>query len=136
MKRAIVLAAGCLVLFAALCADAREGQAGPGSVPRVAYTNPISQSAVDISDGKAVVFAWAMLPIPGGTRDSYRFVLHKGDGYDMIFEKVMDPQTFSIEVPAGKFEAGMKYWWYVRQRDARTMEWSQYDTWYFKVVKK
>jgi hypothetical protein len=62
-------------------------------------------------------------------------VLHKGSGYDLVAEQTIDARTFSAEVPAEKFEDGGEYWWYVKQRDARTLGWSQYDIWYFKVVK-
>lgn len=137
LRTGTILAVICAVLIVPSSVFGRAGIAdGPGSVPRVVYIKPFSQSTVDISDGKAVVLSWAMLPIPSGTRDSFRFVLYKGPGYGFIMSKTVDDRTFSVEVPAEKLEPGAQYWWYVKQRDARTMAWSEYDIWYFKVVKK
>jgi len=136
MRKLIASAIIVLVSFVSFSIEAREGGMSPASVPRVVYSTPGSQTTVDVSGGRPVVFSWAMLPIPGGTRDSYRLVVHKGSGYNVVFSKVIDDRTFSIEVPAEKFENGAGYWWYVRQRDARTMIWSEYDVWYFKVTKK
>jgi hypothetical protein len=136
LMRRIAIIAVSLILLASFAAECREGGQGSNSVPRVIYIKPYSQSMVDVSDGKPVVFEWAMLPIPSGTRFSYRFVLHKGSGYNLVHEEVVDPRTFSVQLPAEKFEPGAEYWWYVKQRDARTMVWSQYDIWYFRVLKK
>ncbi|MDP3792102.1 MAG: hypothetical protein Q8R38_08695 [Candidatus Omnitrophota bacterium] len=136
MKKACALFVIGSILLIPLIAESRMGGAGPGSVPRVAYVKPQDQSVVDISDGKGVVFEWAMLPIPSGNRDSYRIVVHKGDGYDVVVDQVIDPRTFSIAVPADKFENGVTYWWYVKQRDGKTLMWSQHDIWYFEVAKR
>ena len=138
MKKISVAAVICCILFISFTAECRMGGGGPGSVPRVAYTRPQSQSTVDLSGQKSLIFEWMSMPIPGGGRDSYRFVLHRGSGYDVIADKVLDPGIFLTEVPSEKFEDGVTYWWCVKQRDGKTLEWSQYDIWYFKVerVKK
>lgn len=133
----VINSAGCaisLILLFAATAECKIGM-GPGSVPRVAYLRPADESTVDISGQKSIIFKWGQVPIPSGNRDSYRFVVRKGDGYDTVANQVIDPRTFFAQIPADKFETGQTYCWYVRQRDARTLEWSQYDIWYFKVVK-
>jgi hypothetical protein len=136
VKNIGILAIAFFVLMFPFRAECRMGGGGPGSVPRVVYARPENQSIVDISVNKSIVFEWQMVPIPDCGRDSYKFVLHKGEGYDVIVDRVLDSRTFSVEVPADKFEDGAKYWWYVKQRSERAFEWSQYDIWYFKVVKK
>lgn len=136
MNRAFILSILGFLLLIPLAAEGRMGRGeGPGSVPRVVYMKPADQSTVDITGKKGVVFEWARVPIPSNGRASYRLVLHKGSGYDLVYEENLDPRTFSVEVPADKFENGMKYWWYVKQRDDTTMEWSEYDIWYFSAVK-
>lgn len=136
MNRAHILIIIGFVLFIPFTAEGRIGGTGQGSVPRVVYMKPQSQSMVDLSGGKGIIFEWARVPIPSDGRDSYRLVVHKGYGYDVVVDEVLDSRTFSVEVPADKFENGMVYWWYVKQRDARTLMWSQRDIWYFKAVKK
>ena len=136
MKKTGIIAVTFFVLLISSIAECIMGGVGPGSVPRVVYTRPSDQSTVDVSGNKSIIFEWKQVPIPSGRRDSYKFVLNKGEGYNVVVDQVLDPGTFSIEVPAEKLEDGMAYWWYVKQRDGRTLEWSQYDIWYFKVVKK
>ncbi len=107
-----------------------------GSVPKVAYTEPADGSVLDLTGKDKVIFAWRMVPIPSGNRETYKFVLFKGDGYLEVSSQLIGPRTFVAEVPADKFEPGASYRWYVKQRDARTLVWSQYDNWYFEVVRK
>ena len=107
-----------------------------GSVPKVVYTNPADGSVLDVAEKGSVEFKWQMVPIPSGNREAYKFVLFKGDGYLEVSSQTIDARIFSAEVPADKFESGASYRWYVKQRDAKTMVWSQYDSWYFEVVKK
>lgn len=136
MNKARILSIVGFLLIIPLAAEGRMGLgSGSGSVPRVVYEKPQSQSVIDVSGNKGIVFEWARVPIPSNGRDSYRFVLYKGEGYDLVADQLLDPRTFSIEVPADKLENGMKYWWYVKQRDEITMQWSEYDIWYFSVVK-
>jgi len=106
------------------------------SVPKVAYSKPADGSALDLTGKNEVLFEWRMVPIPGGGRETYKFVLLKADGYEEVSSQLVDPGTFHAQVPADKLERGMRYRWRVKQRDARTLVWSQYDTWYFEVVKK
>lgn len=107
-----------------------------GSVPKVVYTKPADGSTLDLTGEDKVVFEWQMVPIPGGNRESYKFVLFKGYGHEEVSSLTIDPRTFRVEVPADKFESGASYRWYVKQRDARTLVWSQHDSWYFEVAKK
>jgi hypothetical protein len=136
MKKAILFSA---LLFLLPCpAEGRGGgmEGDSGSVPRVIYVKPADGSVLDLTGKDTVAFEWRMVPIPSGNRETYKFVLFKGDGYEEVSSRIIDPRTFLTEVPADKFEDGMSYRWYVKQRDAKTLVWSQYDNWYFKVVKK
>ena len=107
-----------------------------GSVPRVIYTKPADGSVLDMTGKDKVVFEWQMVPIPSGNREAYKFVLIKGDGYEEVSSQAIDPRAFRADVPSDKFEPGASYRWYVKQRDARTLVWSQHDSWHFKVAKK
>jgi len=103
-------------------------------VPRVDYLNPQNGAVIEIGPRGSVTFSWKMVPIPGGGRHSYRFTLYKAEGYDVVESAVLGPDTYSFDVPAGKFEPGQRYRWQVKQRDTQTMQWSEYDNWYFKVA--
>ena len=136
IKRA-VLALAMIVLSSGIAAAIGGGMKGDsGSVPRVAYVSPSDGAVLDLTGKEKLVFEWQMVPIPSGGRDSYRFALLKAEGYGEISGQVIDERTFTAEVPADKFEPGTRYRWYVKQRDAKTMVWSLYDTWYFTVSKK
>jgi len=136
MKKMILLLA-LLLLLPCLAQGIGGGMDGDsGSVPKVIYTKPAYGSVLDLTGKDKVVFEWQMVPIPSGNREAYKFVLFKGDGYEEVSSRTIDPRTFSAEVPADKFEYGASYRWYVKQRDAKTLVWSQYDSWYFKIVKK
>lgn len=105
-------------------------------VPQVIYIEPKGDSIVNLT-GKAVLrFSWQPLPIPSGERDSYRIVIIKEPNAGYVFDKKIDDRTFSIDVPANVFEDASRYSWHVRQRDARTMDWSNYYIWYFNIIKK
>jgi hypothetical protein len=136
MKKIILLSA--LFLLVPCLAFGRGGgmEGDSGSVPRVIYIQPAYGSTLDLAGKDKVVFEWQMVPIPSGSREAYKFVLFKGDGYEEVSSQFIDPRTFRAEVPADKFEPAVKYRWYVKQRDAKTMVWSQYDSWYFNVVRK
>jgi len=123
-----------LTPFAAQCRGA--GGSGAGAVPKVAYAKPQDGSVVEVSGNESVKFEWHEVPMPSGGRDSFRFVLHRGGGYDVVVNKVLDSRVFSIEVPARNFEDATTYSWYIKQRDGRTLVWSEYDIWYFKVAKR
>ena len=107
-----------------------------GSVPKVIYAKPADGSVLDLTGKDKVVFEWQMVPIPSGGREAYKFVLFKGGGYEEVSSQTIDPRTFSVQAPADKFEPGTSYRWYVKQRDAMTLVWSQHDSWYFSVIKK
>lgn len=136
MKRIIPLLA--LFLLLPHLAEGRGGgmEGDSGSVPKVVYMRPVDESNMDLTGKDKILFEWNMLPIPSGGREIYKFTLFKGNGYERILSQEVNSRTFSIEVPADKFEPGETYRWYVKQRDARTLVWSQHDNWYFKVVKK
>jgi len=104
--------------------------------PRVEYLKPDNDSVVDLTGRDKLVFSWREVPIPAGGREAYRFTLFKGFTYKVVVSRDIDGRTFSVEVPAEKFEDGETYTWRVKQRDARTLVWSLYDTWSFKVIKK
>lgn len=106
-----------------------------GVTPQVVYESPYNDSTVDLKGKQSISFKWQMVPIPSGGREVYRFTLYKGDGYDVVLNKIIDSRTFFIEVPANMFEEGTRYRWRVMQRDSRTMNWSHYDNWYFEVKK-
>jgi len=136
MKKMVLLLA--LLLFLPSPAEGIGGgmQGDSGSVPKVSYIKPEDGSALDLTGKDSVVFEWQMVPIPGGGREAYKFVLFEGDGYLEVSSLVIDPRTFRAEVPADKFSPGSSYRWYVKQRDSRTLVWSQHDSWYFEVIKK
>ncbi|MCX5714012.1 MAG: hypothetical protein NT033_04210 [Candidatus Omnitrophica bacterium] len=136
IKRMILLSA--LLLLVPCPAEARGGgmEGDSGSVPKVIYTKPADESVLGLTGQDKVVFEWQMVPIPSGSREVYKFVLFKGNGYEEVSSQTIDPRTFRAEVPADKFEPGARYRWYVKQRDAKTMVWSQYDSWYFEVANK
>jgi hypothetical protein len=137
MKRInLLLALLVLLLPCRIQAHGTGMEGDSGSVPKVIYSAPADGSVVDLTGTDNLIFKWRMLPIPGGNRETYKFVLFKGSGYDEVLSQAVDPRTFSIGVPAYKFEDGAGYRWYVKQRDARTLAWSQHDDWYFKVIKK
>ena len=137
VKRIALLLTPLILLFPCLAQGIGGGMEGDsGSVPKVAYANPADESKVDLTGADKLTFKWRKVPIPGGNRETYKFVLFKGDGYDEVLSQAVDPQTFSVDVPVDKFDDGARYRWYVKQRDARTLVWSQHDNWYFKVVKK
>lgn len=138
MPRVKIILLSALILVLPHIAEGRGGgmEGDSGSVPRVICTKPADGAVLDITAKDAVVFEWSMLPIPSGGREVYKFLLFKADGYGEISNQVIDPRTFQAEVPADKFETGVRYRWYVKQRDAKTMVWSQHDDYYFSVVKK
>ena len=137
MKQKMILLSALLLLVPCLAEGIGGGMEGDsGSVPKVIYTKPADESILDLTGKDKVVFEWQMVPIPSGNRETYKFVLFKGDGYEEVSSQTIGPRTFRAEVPTGKFEPGTSYRWYVKQRDAKTLVWSQYDSWYFEVVKK
>jgi hypothetical protein len=136
MKKAVLLLALFLMLPCAAFGRGGGMEGDSGSVPKVIYTTPADGSALDLTGKDKVVFEWRMVPIPSGNREAYKFVLFKGNGYDKVYGLTIDPRTFRAEVPADTFEPGARYRWYVKQRDAKTLVWSQYESWYFEVVKK
>jgi len=122
---------GAVLLFSAMA----YGFGGTSAyvVPRVEYVRPTDESVISLEDKDGIAFEWRRVPIPSGGRECYRITIIKEPGYDTVFDKTIDERTFSVKVPAGVFEPGMTYRWRVKQRDARTMFWSNYDLWYFKV---
>ena len=137
MKNRVILLLAPLLLAPCLALGIGVGMEGDsGSVPKVVYTKPADGSVLDLTGNVKVIFEWLMVPIPGGNRETYKFVLLKADGYEEVSSQVIDPRTFCAEVPANKFEPGARYRWHVKQRDAKTLVWSQYDSWYFEVVRK
>ena len=106
------------------------------SVPRVAYAEPHDQSVADLTGKDALTFRWNEVPMPVGGREGFRFRIYKGFTSQVVAAETPGGRTFSIDVPAGKFEDGGTYTWRIQQRDGRSMIWSLYDTWSFKVVKK
>lgn len=104
--------------------------------PRVIYEDPPDGATLDLTGKNELIFKWQPLPIPSGGRECYKFTLYKESGYGEIVSQIIDPRTFSVSVGAEKFEDGKTYRWSIKQRDDWTMNWSRYDVWYFKVVKK
>jgi len=133
-----IFAIGIAVAMLASWAIASNAYAGGErlKVPRVAYSEPKDQSAVDLTGKDALTFRWNDVPMPAGGRETFRFKVYKGFTYDLVVSKDIDEKTFSVDVPADKFVDGQTYTWGVQQRDARNMIWSRYDTWSFKVIKK
>ena len=137
MIKKMILLSALLLLVPCLALGIGGGMEGDsGSVPKVIYAKPADGSVLDLTGKDKVVFEWQMVPIPSGNREIYKFVLFKGNGYEEVSSQTIDPRIFRTEVPADKFEPGASYRWYVKQRDAKTLVWSQYDSWYFKVIKK
>lgn len=137
MMKNVVLLLVTFFLLPCLAEGIGGGMEGDsGSVPKVVYSRPADGSVLDLTDKNNVVFEWQMVPIPSGGRETYKFVLLKAVGYEEVSSRTVDPRTFLAEVPADKFEAGTRYRWYVKQRDSKTLVWSQYDSRYFKVAKK
>lgn len=136
VKRTVLLLV--LLLMMPCLAEGTSGgmQGDSGSVPKVIYVRPADGSTLDLTGKDKVVFEWRRVPIPGGNRETYKFVMSKASGYEQLVSQTVDPRTFSIEIPADKFEPGANYRWYVKQRDGRTFVWSQHDNWYFKIVKE
>ncbi len=136
MKK-MILSLTLLLLVPCMAQGTGGGMEGDsGSVPKVIYAKPADGSVLDMTDKDKILFEWRMVPIPSGGRETYKFVLFKGGGYEEVSSQVIDPRTFLAEVPADKFESGVSYRWYVKQRDAKTLVWSQHESWYFEVVKK
>jgi len=137
MNTRIILLSALLLFAPCLAEGIGVGMEGDsGSVPKVIYIRPADGSVLDLTGKDVIVFEWQKVPIPGGNREVYKLVLLKGYGYEVVFSQTIDPRTFSAQVPVDKFEAGTNYRWHVKQRDAKTLVWSQYDNWYFKVAKK
>ena len=134
IRRGLLLA--LFLLVPCLAGGTGGGMEGDsGSVPKVIYTKPADGSVLDLTGKEKVLFEWQMVPIPSGNRETYKFVLFKGDGYVEVSSQTIDPRMFSAEVPVDKFKPGASYRWYVKQRDAKTLVWSQHDSWYFEVAK-
>lgn len=133
----IILFLALFLLLPCLAGGIGGGMEGDsGSVPKVVYIKPADGAMLDLTGEEKVVFEWQMVPIPSGNREAYKFALFRGNGYEEISNQAINPRTFSTEVPADKFEPGVRYRWYVKQRDAKTLVWSQCDSWYFKVTRK
>ena len=127
-----------ILVTIALLAAAGNAYAGDDRfrVPRVAYVEPQDQSTVDLTKSNIMTFRWNPVPAPAGGREAFRFKVFKGWSYDSIVSQEIDSRTFSVDVPADKFEDGQLYTWRVQQRDSSNMIWSLYDTWSFKVKKQ
>lgn len=134
MKKIFITA--FLIMFSAASAYASDYGNVRAKAPRVEYTSPMNQSVVDLAGKGSLRFEWKQVPIPAGGRVSYRFVLYRGFGYDVVVKETLDAGVFFIEIPSEKFEDGRVYTWHVQQRDGRSMEWSIFTNWSFKVVKK
>jgi len=128
----IILCAALMIIGNSVMAAGRRSD-----VPNVQFLLPDDEITIDLTGKPGITFKWKNAPVPGGGRDSYRFKLIKGFKYDFIVSEELGQDVFSIDVPAGKFEDGATYSWYVEQRDASLMVWSRHDTvWSFKVIKK
>ena len=139
MMRKALLAVLCIFIVSYFgSAEARFAGYGIGAAvtPSVKYLTPADQSTVDLTGKESMVFTWNPVPVPAGGVQNYRFRLYKGFDYGSIFANDLEPRTWSIEVPSNIFEDGQTYTWRVQQRDAQTMNWSRYDTWSFKVIKR
>lgn len=134
----IKVAAAVFIICALFAAPstARMGIGDRAVTPRVAYVEPKNQATIDITGKAGIVFRWNKVPIPSGGVQNYRFRVYKGFGYDVVASEEPDEGVFCTEVPAHIFDDGGVYTWKVQQRDARSMNWSQYDTWNFRVIKK
>lgn len=139
MKRVtLLLVLSVFVISAFGAAEARFAGYGVGAAitPSVSYLTPDNQSTIDLTGEESMIFTWRPVPAPAGGVQNYRFRVYKGFSYGAIFQKELDPRTWSVEVPSSIFEDGQIYTWRVQQRDAQTLAWSRYDTWSFKVVKR
>ena len=104
--------------------------------PRVVYIAPDNDTTIDLAGKKVLRFEWDSMPIPAGGRESYKITIYKGFSYEVVFSQVLNRDTFWIDIPAEKFYDGATYSWHVKQRDGQNMQWSRFDTWSFKVMKK
>lgn len=106
-------------------------------VPNIPFLSPEDEVTIDLTGKPGITFRWKNSPAPGGGRDAFRFKLIKGFKYDFVVSEELGRDVFSIDVPAGKFEDGVTYSWYVEQRDTSLNVWSRHDTvWSFKIIKK
>jgi hypothetical protein len=136
LKKLMIPAILCIVLTIS-GVYAFAGGSERDKVPSVPQLSPDDEIAIDLTGKPGITFKWKSSPIPGGGRAAYRFKLIKGFKYDFIVSEELAQGVFSIDVPAGKFEDGATYSWYVEQRDASLNVWSRHDTvWSFKVIKR
>ena len=133
---ALALCALCISFTVECSAYFGHGIGGRFITPRVAYRHPENQSTVELTGKDSLKFAWNMVPMPAGGVECYRFKLYKGYEYNILITKKLDRGIFEVDIPASVFEDGATYTWKVQQRDANSMNWSPYDKWSFKVVKK
>ena len=127
MKKMILVL--LILIITSVSLEARERQ----DAPLVRYTFPKSESTVELTGKKNLTFRWKGMPIPSGGRRAYKFTLYKGFGYEEIFDKILDFQVYSIDVPADKFENGVEYTWQVKQRSKRSGHWGKDNRWSFKI---
>ena len=132
----VVLCALCVLIAVECNAGFGHGLVGGFVTPRVAYSQPRDQSTVDLTGKESLKFTWNKIPMPAGGVECYRFKLYKGYEYDILITRKLDRGIFEIDIPVSVFEDGGTYTWKVQQRDANSMNWSPYDKWSFKVVKK
>jgi len=137
VKPVFVIALCVLCVLIAVQCDAGfgHGMGGLFITPKVAYIQPRNQSTVDLTGKDSLKFTWNIVPMPSGGVEYYRFKLYKGYEYDILVTKTLDRGVFQVDIPASVFEDGVTYTWKVQQRDSRSMNWSLYDKWSFKVVK-
>lgn len=139
MKDAWNCLAAALVLLAAIILTSDLAALMGGSqvfVPQVCYERPKDGSELDLSAADIVVFQWSNVPMPGSGRERFHFALYRETSpRQRIISEDLDARVFSMQIGKDKFENGAEYSWYVKQRDDRTMVWSRYDVWYFKVKK-
>lgn len=131
----VVLCALCILIAVQCDAGFGHGMGGLFITPKVAYVQPRNQSVVDLTKRDSLKFTWNIVPMASGGVECYRFKLYKGYEYDILVTKTLDRGVFQIDIPASVFEDGATYTWKVQQRDSRSMNWSLYDKWSFKVVK-
>jgi len=103
--------------------------------PEVRYISPKDEEVVGLEGKENLSFRWKPTPRPGGGRQSYRFELFKGYGYERLVNETLDPEIVIVDVPAEIFEKGATYTWQVRQRDSDTMIWSYEKRWSFRIEK-
>lgn len=133
MKKITLIIAVCIISISLNTTVFAAGERD--RVPSVEYLLPDNDSIIDLTGKNSLTFGWKSNPIPNGGRDSYRFKLLKGFGYNFIMSEEIDRDIFSIQVPADKFEDGQTYSWYVQQRDTSLGIWSRFTAWSFKVIK-